>query len=216
MTWELLGQRCCPTTGWCGHDKIETKPVWGDRCVHLPSPRVARPTRGNTSSVPWPLAPRAKDLSRLGLSQPQESHPARPINSSDVPEGVVKRTPTRLSHTHTHTLGMYLQVCIFTHRLGTPKSKYQRGSGWLAVPVGLGRTGSSPVGTGQAQLAGDQSVRTTNSPSLFSSPSESSSSLYRYISPSATECLSSVPSPASRRLQVLMMTGMLGSRAWGT
>lgn len=103
-------------------------------------------------------------------------------------------------------LTIYLRMHSLTNP-GHPKSKYQHSPGQLAVPTG---------GTGRARPVLTQSVSTTSSPSLFSSPSESSSPLYRYISPSATECLSSVPSPSSLRLQVLTMTGMLGSRLWGT
>lgn len=86
--------------------------------------------------------------------------------------------------------------------------------GWLCPPV-LG-PGPPQGGGWPGPRSRDQSVSTTSSPSLFSSPSESSSSLNRYISPSATECLSSVPSPSSLRLQVLTMTGMFGSRLRGT
>lgn len=108
--------------------------------------------------------------------------------------------------------GLYLQVhsCAISQACPSPSTK---SPGRLSGPFGSGqvfpRWRARPIRR-------DQSVSTTNSPSLFSSPSESSSSLYRYISPSATECLSSVASASSLRLQVLTMTGMLGSRLRGT
>lgn len=102
--------------------------------------------------------------------------------------------------------GLYLQVhsCAIAQACPSPSTSRVQ-AGCLGVPQVEARP------TRQ-----DQSVSTTNSPSLFSSPSESSSSLYRYISPSATECLSSVASASSLRLHVLTMTGMLGSRLRGT
>lgn len=103
------------------------------------------------------------------------------------------------------------RACICT-RTAVPIFRQAR----VQVPVGGVAVPRSPRGGGPGPGRQDQSVSTTSSPSLFSSPSESSSSLYRYISPSAAECLSSAPSPSSLRLQVLTMTGMFGSRPRGT
>lgn len=208
VTWELLGQTYCPTMAGLGRDKMETKHVT---------------LRGQV----YPCHP-------LEWVDIQEGiHPVVPGHS---PQGL-KPSASLVHHSHVNPTqpGRWLLRCAWRcdeeeePRLGNvstnavspitwarPKSKYQHSSGRLAVPVGLGTSSLPPAVTGQAQLAEDQSVSTTSSSSLFSSPSESSSSLYRYISPSATECLSSVPSPSSRRLQVLMMTGMLGSRPWGS
>lgn len=72
--------------GWGSQDKMEAKHVWGTG-VYPPSPQVGRPTRGGTSSVPCPLAPRAKDLSQLGPSwRPHESRPARPLTPQMCPK----------------------------------------------------------------------------------------------------------------------------------
>lgn len=74
--------------------------------------------------------------------------PSQAISSS---EGVVK--------TRTPTLGMYLQVRSVIRHLGTPaKSKYQRRSGRLAVPVRLG-TRAFPQGGDRPGPASWESVR---------------------------------------------------------
>lgn len=129
VTWELAGQTCCPTMAGLGQDKMESEHVTLGAQVYPGRPlgQGGHPG-GCTSSGPWPLAPRAKTLSQLGSPQPRDP-PSQAISSSDVPGGVMKRrTPP----------WECIYKCSFTHRLDTPKSKYQDSSGRLAVPVGLG------------------------------------------------------------------------------
>lgn len=209
MTWELLGQTYCPTLAGLGQDKMETKHVTlrgqGYPCHPL-----------EWVDIQEGIQPVVPGHSPQGL-KPSASLVHHSHVNPTQPGGWLLRCARRCDEEEEPRLGNVSTSAVSPIAWAHPKSKYQHSSGRLAVPVGLGtRSLPQPPVTGQAQLAEDQSVSTTSSSSLFSSPSESSSSLYRYISPSATECLSSVPSPSSRRLQVLMMTGMLGSRPWGS
>lgn len=188
--------------------------------------------------VPWWLVQPGQEGKQSVWHQGDRSGAAIPLGRADLQEGRVIQCPLAMSPKGQGAQpsppcrscpprptaaqlclqvwsggGLYLQVhsCAISQACPSPSTNRVQ-AGWLCPSLGAR---SSPGG-GPGPPGRDQSVSTTSSPSLFSSPSESSSSLYRYISPSATECLSSVASASSLRLQVLTMTGMLGSRLRGT
>lgn len=194
---------CWSYGGWSSQDKNGNK-ACGPRGtgLELPYPWGEETCRrGRSYSVCWPWAPRAKALSPRPLYR---SCPVRPAAPWARPQGWWGGISPQEA--------IYKCTAVPLSRAGPSPSTNRVQAGWLRPWAG----GRVFPGRRPGPPRSDQSVSTTSSPSLFSSPSESSSSLYRYSSPSATECLSSVASPSSLRLQVLTMTGMLGSRLRGT
>lgn len=78
---------CCPTMAAVARTRWKQSTFGEQVCTHHPPHLVDRPTRWGTSSVPGPLAPRAKDLSQLGSSSwSHESCPARPLTPQMCPK----------------------------------------------------------------------------------------------------------------------------------
>lgn len=110
-----------PWLGWPGQDGNKAR--LGDRCVPaIPSGRQTYKrgyTQCSLAISPEGQRPQPAQLLIAATRIP----PSQAINSSDVPKGVVRRrAPPHLGNVSTSA----------QHHLGTPKSKYQHSSGWLA------------------------------------------------------------------------------------
>lgn len=198
--WGCYVSGCWSHGGWSIQDKNGTKHVApGGQVCSCHTPGCVDLQEGRVIQCPLAMSPKDQGAQPITTTRPCPPQPAAP----QVCPQVCWAGPLR-------KVSAGAQLCPSPRRAQVQVPTKSR---WASSAHQLGA--GLPQGGGPGPHR-DQSVSTTNSPSLFSSPSESSSSLYRNISPSAAECLSSVPSPSSLRLQVLTMTGMFGSRLRGT